>query len=276
MLAATRPARLAGTWYADDPQVLAAQIDAWLAEARIPPLPGEVVGLVAPHAGHIYSGPVAAHAYRAVQGKGYERVVLIGPSHYFYTDRPVLPAYRRWSTPLGEVPADLEGMRRLAEALPVQEVVGEQEHALEIHLPFLQRALAPGFRLLPLMLGDHPYEELVDLAAVLAEVAREGPTLLVASSDLSHYYPDELARKVDAGTLQAILAFDPEALYRLGGAGKAEACGLQPIVAVQLTARALGATQAILLKHATSADTAGDPYRVVGYGAVAMVRGGTP
>jgi AmmeMemoRadiSam system protein B len=276
-----RPSPIAGQWYPGQPQTLQSTVDTFLAAAA-PVAPAEVVGLLVPHAGHRYSGAVAAHAFRAVQGLAMDVVVVMCPSHY-HADGPVLTsAHEAYATPLGRVAVDrpaLErlraGLARALQAPPEQVLVGlrnDREHAIEIELPFLQRTLAPGFRLLPLMLRDQSPAMARALAAALAESLRGQRALLVASSDLSHHYPHPIARQLDAALLQRVAAFDPDGVLAVNAAGQGQACGSGVIAATLWAARELGATQARVVHHATSGEVNGDLEQVVGYAAGIMIK----
>ncbi|MEP7355910.1 MAG: AmmeMemoRadiSam system protein B [Anaerolineales bacterium] len=279
-----RPSPIAGRWYPAQPDALRASVDAFLAAAAAPAGPavagGDVIGLLAPHAGHLYSGAVAAHAFRAVQGAQVDVVALICPSHY-HDDGPVLTSgHAAYATPLGAVVVDQEAVARLrallAQALnlaPERALVAirdDQEHAIEIELPFLQRSLAPGFKLLPVMLRDQDPALAEALGAALAAGLRGRKALLVASSDLSHFYPQAQAVELDSEMLRRVAAFDPAGVLEAVESGAGLACGSGAIAAVMWAARALGANRAEVLKQATSGDVSGDYGQVVGYAAARL------
>jgi MEMO1 family protein len=273
-----RPSPLAGRWYPAEATDLQASVEAYLAAAPpvTPPAPGcSVSALLAPHAGHRYSGAVAAHAFRAVQGLDVELVVLAGPSH-FHADGPLLTTgHTHYATPLGAVPVDQDAIDALRAALQATGrdltlLRRDREHALEIELPFLQRTLAPGFRILPLMLRDQSPLQAQALGLALSEVVRNRRVLLVASSDLSHFYPQARAEAMDAVMLGAVAAFDPAAVLAAHLQGRGQACGVGAVAAVLWAAQALGATAAQVVAHATSGAVSGDYAEVVGYGAAVV------
>ena len=278
-----RPSPIAGRWYPAESDALRASVDAYLADAdpaADAPAAADVIGLLAPHAGHRYSGAVAAHAFRAVQGARPELVALICPSHY-HDDGPVLTsAHDAYETPLGIVPVDQPAVERLRAELaaalnlpPERALVAirnDQEHAIEIELPFLQRSLAPGFRLLPVMLRDQGELPARALGRALAAALAGHSALLVASSDLSHFYSQPLAEQLDAEMLRRVEAFDPAAVLRAAATGQGQACGSGVIAAVLWAARALGANQARVVCRATSGDVSGEYEQVVGYGAALL------
>ncbi|RME08596.1 MAG: AmmeMemoRadiSam system protein B [Anaerolineae bacterium] len=273
-----RPSPIAGRWYPGEVTRLRQSVDEYIRAARLPALDGEVVGVIAPHAGHVYSGPVAGHAFAAVQGMTPEVVAVISPMHYPYPYPLLTSGHQAYVTPLGEVEID----RSLVEALDerLKEALGfgltpvwhDEEHSLEIELPFLQRALDSAFRLLPVMMREQSAAVARALGEALADVLAERNALLVASSDLSHYYTDAQARALDAEMLRRVAAFDPDGVIRAEEEGKAFACGRGAVAAVLWAARALGANRVQVLNYATSGDTSGDYSRVVGYGAAAVLR----
>lgn len=266
-----RPSPIAGQWYPSAPDRLRERVQAFLDAAEVAPLDGRLVGLVSPHAGHTYSGGVAAHAFRLVKGKRYDIVAIVAPNHRISSYDPYLiPDYAAYWTPLGEVPLAEQLVAELDAQLGLSRVRQDEEHSLEIQLPFLQVAMAGGFKLLPVMLNDRSRQVCYALGEALADVLRGQDALLVASTDLSHFYDAETAARLDRAVTDRITDFDPEGLLEVLETGKGHACGGGPTVAVMLAARALGADRATLLKYATSGDITGDYHRVVGYAAAAL------
>ncbi len=261
-----RPSPIAGQWYPGDPARLAATVDRYIAEAQVPPIRGRIVGVQAPHAGHRYSGPVAGYAFKVVQGLQVDVVALVGPSHYPYRAPVVTTGHAAYETPLGRVPVAHELLADLQRAVPIVAVRDDPEHSLEIELPFLQRTLGT-FRLLPLALIDQSLSMAQMLGAALAELLRGQRALLVASSDLSHFYPQQIAEQLDRRVLDAIARFDPAGVIAAEADGHKIACGHGAIATVMIAAKALGADTAQVLHHATSGDATRDYRRVVGYSA---------
>ncbi len=261
-----RPPAVAGSFYPADPRALRAMIESFLAAAR--PALGRPVGpppkaVIAPHAGYVYSGPVAGTAFAAlsaVAGPRICRTVLLGPAHRVAVRGLALPGAAAFATPLGEIEIDAEAVAAIADLPQVVEspAAHASEHSLEVELPFLQ-VLLGGFSLLPLVVGDATGAE---IAEVLERVWGDGETAIVVSSDLSHYLPYDDARRVDAETAEQILAL-------AGPLDARRACGARPIDGLLLAARRRGMT-ASLLDLRSSGDTAGDRGRVVGYGAFAF------
>ena len=273
-----RPSPIAGTWYPGDAEALARSVDKQLAEAELPPAPGPVVGLVAPHAGHRYSGGVAAHAFRAVSGMHPETVAVVSPMHHPHPAAVLSSSHQAYWTPLGEIEIDLERLAAFGAALQrqsglkVEPIARDAEHALEIELPFLQRALDGPFRLLPIMLRDQSAAVARAVGGALAEVLADGPALIVASSDLSHFYPAGTARALDGEMLRRLASFEPESVLQAEEEGVGFACGKGAVAAVLWAARGLGADVVRILRYANSGDVTGDDESVVGYGAAAIYR----
>lgn len=262
-----RPSPLAGRWYPASPQALAQQVDGFLAAAEPAAPSGRIVGLMVPHAGLIYSGQVAAHAFALLRGLSPEIVAVISPSHHPYPAPALTTAHDAYQTPLGIVPVDTAAIQALDQIVPLLPVRNDQEHALEIELPFLQRVIENTFTLLPVMLIDQTPGMAQKLGQALAQVLGGRPALLVASSDLSHFYPQAVANSYDQTMLDRVAAFDPAGLFAVEDAQKGFACGRGAIGAVMWAARELGANAAAVVKYATSGDVSGDTDRVVGYGA---------
>lgn len=280
MLRDVRPSPIAGQWYPGDPEVLAAMVDALLDEGvrSLPPLPGTVVGLIAPHAGIRYSGQVAGKAFAAVKGQTYDVAAVVGPMHYPYTEPFLTTAHDAYETPFGQLPVDRRALRSLHAFLEERLGVGltfvhhDPEHALEMELPFLQRALEGEFSLLPLMLRTVDPIHLRVLGEGLAHILSRSRALLVASTDLSHYFPDQVARTLDREMIRRIEAMDPEGVLRAEEEGRAYACGRAAVATVLWAAKALGASRVVSLGYATSGDASGDYSAVVGYYAAALLK----
>ena len=257
-----RPAAVAGACYPRDAHALQAELRDYLAAARVPGDAPAPKAIIAPHAGYMYSGPIAASAYARLSSLrgAVRRVVLVGPAHRVYVRGAAIPAVRAFASPLGEVALDGEALARLR-ALPFVEVSDRAhalEHSLEVHVPFLQAVLGE-FTLVPVVVGDASPGE---VAALLDAVWGGAETLVVVSSDLSHYLPYDQARERDGGTVRAILGLRPELVPD-------EACGAAPINGLIEVARRRGLA-AELIDLRNSGDTAGDRERVVGYAAFAF------
>jgi hypothetical protein len=272
-----RPSPLAGRWYPGEAGVLTRAVEDYLraAHATAQPIAGDVLALMAPHAGLMYSGPVAAYAYDAIRGLSVEVVAILCPSH-FHPDAEVLTSgHGAYATPLGSVPVDQAALALVRDALTADgisfvEIRRDREHAIEIELPFLQQTLAPGWALLPLMVRDQSERVAQALGRALVAALQGRRALLIASSDLSHYQPQRVALQLDQAMLKEVAALDPEGVLRAQDEARGFACGAGAIAAVLWAARALGADHARVVQHATSGDVTGDYANVVGYGAAVI------
>jgi AmmeMemoRadiSam system protein B len=273
-----RPSPIAGTWYEGDRARLARAVDGYLDAAKLPALDGEVVAVISPHAGHIYSGPVAGYAFAPLRGKTFDMVAVISPFHNLAYQPLITTAHAGYVTPLGEIPTDKEALLALDVSLKSELGFGlspmarDKEHSLEIELPFLQRALKGDFKLLPVMVRAQEPDVARGLGRALAQVLKGKNALLVASTDLSHFYDQKTANRLDAEMLKRIESFQPESIFEAERTGKGFACGHAAVAAVLWAARELGADKVQVLHHATSGDVTGDFDQVVGYGAAVVLK----
>jgi MEMO1 family protein len=265
-----------GMWYSATAPQLQKSIQGYLDEAPPQPNLGQLVGLVAPHAGHRFSGHVAAAAFASLKPNAFNTVVLIGPDHRGAAGgRAATLDVDAWRTPLGDIPLNQTFVQALPAEIPLKLLSTDDEHSLEIELPFLQMTLKK-FKLVPLIMGDQSPAACRQLGAALVKIinTQPGRVLLVASSDLSHFFDDDTARQLDNTTVQLMLNMDADHLADHADQGRHRgeplACGAGPVAALIHAARGLGATRATLLKYATSADVYPDRERVVGYAAVAF------
>lgn len=247
-----RAPAVAGMFYPANPVDLRRMVEEYL--ATVPARDGaSPKAIIAPHAGYIYSGPIAASAYACIRPKGIRRVVLFGPAHRVLLNGVAASSASAWHTPLGDVPVEAPP------GLPVIDAAHAEEHSLEVHLPFLQVVLED-FKLIPLVVGQADKEEIAD---ILVSLWGGTETLIIISSDLSHYENYETANRMDSATSQAIVDLDPD------GLGPDDACGRVPIRGLLHLARKKG-MRAELLDLRNSGDTAGSRDQVVGYGAYAF------
>ncbi|MCI0552740.1 MAG: AmmeMemoRadiSam system protein B [Anaerolineae bacterium] len=273
-----RPSPIAGTWYEGDAKVLARVVDAYLDDAQLPELDGEVIAVIAPHAGHRYSGAVAGYAFASLQKQTPDLVAVIAPMHHPYSQPLITTAHEAYSTPLGNVPIDKKALHELDEALKpelgfgLSPVSNDPEHSLEIELPFLQRAFKSKWKLLPVMVRAQEARVSEGLGKALAKVLADKNFILVASTDLSHFYNQKTALTYDRAMLDQIESFSPEGAFDVERAGKGFACGLGAFTAVMWASRELGADKVKVLRHATSGDVTGDYSSVVGYGAAVILK----
>jgi AmmeMemoRadiSam system protein B len=273
MMDGMRPAAVAGTWYPGTAGALAREIDAYVADADVEAIAAPVRALVAPHAGLMYSGPVAAFAYKAARTTSYDAVVLVGPSHFVGFDGVSIWPAGAWQTPFGAVRVDEALAAAIARETPAiieRPAAHGREHCLEMQLPFVAH-LMPATPIVPLVMGYQTRataEALGDgLARAIGDTAR---VLLVASSDLSHYEDARVAARMDGVVADRVAALDPDGLMRALEREPRHACGGGPIVSVLRAASQLGASHASVLHYADSGDVTGDKSAVVGYLAAAI------
>ncbi len=273
-----RRSAIAGTWFPDDPQTLEESVGRYL-DAVDTSTDLDVKAVIAPHAGLVYSGPVAAHAYRAVMGRSYDVAVLVGPSHFVGFEGVSVFAQGAFATPLGPARVDAATADRLLDADPGILIeyprAHDREHSLEMQLPFLKHVLADT-PIVPLVMGYQTRDTVGRLAEALAGTLAGRRALLIASTDLSHYYDAVRAAELDARVVALVSRFDAEGLlgelerYPESERGRSVACGGGPAVAVMSAARILGSTHADVLRRADSGDISGDRTAVVGYLAAVM------
>jgi len=275
-----RPSPIAGTWYEGNAKTLAHTVDEYLNTAQLPELDGEVIGVIAPHAGHMYSGSVAGYAFAALRAlrraqDSPKLVAVISPFHNLARYPLLTTAHDAYHTPLGNIEVDKAALAELKTQLdiPITAVVADKEHSLEIELPFLQRALTGDFKLLPIMIHAQEVDVARNLGLALAKVLKDKNALLVASTDLSHFYDQQTANRFDAEMLKRFESFEPESIFEAEHTGNAFACGHAAVAAVLWAARELSANKVQVLHHATSGDVTGDYASVVGYGAAVILKG---
>ena len=266
---------VAGSFYPADPKALTTMMDDMLAHAASsqPPIADPILAVVAPHAGYEFSGPVAAYTYAALKGRNFSRVVVIAPSHHEYFDFTSVYDGDAYATPLGTVRVDKAFAAQLAKMSPTIQLSSRghtptkegAEHALEVQLPWLQRVLGD-LRSCPLS-WETRVENSRALGVALAKLIHGQDTLIVASSDLSHYHPYDDAVKIDHKTLNALQQWDYLSMSRNFEERVWEACGGAPIVAAMIAAERMGANEARVLKYANTGDVTEDHSRVVGYSA---------
>jgi MEMO1 family protein len=266
-----RKAAVAGRWYPGTADGLAAAVDGYVAAADCT-VDGRLTAIVAPHAGIMYSGPVAAYAYRLLAGRSFDVAVLVGPSHFEAFEGVALCPVDAFETPFGPIPVDagvVETLLALGSLVQTNEAAHAREHSLEMQLPFVAR-IAPGLPIVPLLMGRQTSATARGLADLLGAALENRRALLVASTDLSHYHPAPEAAALDQVVIDHLTDFDPDGLQTALDRRPEHACGGGPLVAVMRAARALGAEDARMLHYADSGDVSGDKASVVGYLAAAF------
>jgi hypothetical protein len=265
-----RAAAVAGQFYPGRKEELSKQVSDYLQREE---QPKPAIGIMVPHAGYVYSGAIAGETFSQVQVP--DRVVLLGPNHTGYGAVEAVYPAGSWETPLGDIAID----DRLAEQIVsgcgeavIDELAHRYEHSLEVQVPFIQMC-APQARLVPICLGHVPLDSLLDFGRSLGRLLarQEVSTLLVASSDMTHFEPAEVAREKDLRAIDRVLDLDPEGLYRLVAAERISMCGVVPTVVMLAAARELGAQKGILVRYGNSGETTGDNAEVVGYAGVVIV-----
>lgn len=259
----------AGMFYPADKIELKEMVDGFLKDVTPRHIKGRVSVIIVPHAGYIYSGPVAAHGYKLIKEISPKRIILLGPSHQYPLETPVLYGEGSFLTPLGEVPINREITKKIKKRCPGIEVSPEthsREHSLEVQLPFLQRVLS-GFEIVPILIP--PHRSLTDeehLAKVLSELLEEDKDLIIlVSTDMSHYHPYREAKRIDEDTAELIKKISIEKLGEGILSGENELCGDGAVLTGMLTARYFKADGVEVLSFLNSGDTQGDKTRVVGY-----------
>jgi len=262
---------VAGGFYSADPKELSDSIDSFEQSAGVVPDDRKVLIAIAPHAGYVYSGPVAAYTFKAIARNHYKTVVIIAPSHFFPFEGISVWPKGGFKTPLGVVPVDEDFAQALLKTNPRFQFlpqVFEREHAVEVELPFLQKTFK-GLHIVPILMGQPDAQVCRDLAVALDKIiGQRDDVLVLISSDMSHYYTYDVANSMDALTLAAIGEINPKKFFEGCMSRKMEMCGFMPVTTALVLAQLRGIKHAEVLKHANSGDTAGDKSRVVGYSSV--------
>ncbi len=271
---------VAGSFYPEEPSDLRKTVEKYFKRSDPKELKGEVMALVSPHAGYVYSGPVAAYGYKLISGSRYRTVVVISPSHTEYFGFSSVFNGRAYVTPLGEILVDTEVATRIASADNgirlsskghLGSPMGRGEHSLEVQLPFLQAALGD-FKLVPIVMGDQSEENVNALAAAISSALENVKGLIVASSDLSHFHDGKTAKRLDQVFVSHLKELDSAGLYEALAAKETEACGGGPVIAAIRAATRMGADSCRILNYAHSGNVTGDNSNVVGYVSAAIFR----
>ena len=266
---------VAGSFYAGSASSLRTQLEQCFLHSLGPgslpaqeQSPNPVLGLLSPHAGYIYSGPIAAHGYRRLAVAQPQTAVIIGPNHRGMGAAIAVSAVRAWQTPLGEIAID----RGISDAIISQcpwarpdNLAHAMEHSVEVQVPFLQFVFGDAFSLVAIVMSRQDWPSSRSLGDAIGKALGTRPAVIIASSDLTHYEPQLVAAERDALALEAILSLEPQRLATVVSQHSLTMCGPGPVMAMLQACRQLGATKAELLRYATSGDAAGDYSRVVGY-----------
>lgn len=276
-----RPA-VAGQFYSSNPEELRTEIrDSFLSPqgpGRLPPgeFEGQAFATINPHAGYMYSGGFASNSFYALSSRrSIDVVVILGPNHYGLGSGVAAPQSEVWETPLGKVDVDVQLARQLllsTKLVDLDDAAHWREHSVEVQVPFLQFSLRSGFKVLPISMAMQDMETAVEVGDSLGRLLSGRDSLLIASSDFTHYEPASEAKKKDEAALKDILSFDVTGLYRTIERLGVTMCGYGPVAAVLTAAKHLGADKAKLLKYGSSGDVTGDFSSVVGYASVVLYR----
>ena len=271
-MSAIRQPAVAGRFYPGNPDRLRAEVETYTAPEPAAEPKLRALGCVVPHAGYMYSGHVAGAVYRRL--KLPERFIILCPNHTGMGEPLAIMSRGAWHTPLGDAAIDEELADDLKRRMPLLSEDYEahrSEHALEVQLPFLQ-LLDPGFRFVPITVGTGNFEVLSALGVAIGNMLAQQrePAMVIASSDMNHYESDDVTRVKDRRAIDQVLALDPRGLYDVVREAHISMCGYGPTVAMLTAARKLGATQAELIRYATSGDVSGDKDMVVGYAGIAV------
>lgn len=268
-MAFIREPAVSGTFYPDNPKILARNIEKYLGNAVFEEIEGDIVGLISPHAGYMYSGQVAAYGYKAIAGREYDTVLIMAPSHRMYFEGIAILEKGSYRTPLGSVDIDEEIAAALLKTPTVVKPNAEAhkgEHSLEVQLPFLQVVLKE-FKIVPLIMGTQTSDTCEKLVSAIYDALKDKNKrfLIIGSTDLSHYYPYFNALELDNTIVKHLKAFDTAGLIKDVERNKCEACGAGPVISTMMLSGRLGATESRVLKYANSGDVSGDKSSVVGY-----------
>ncbi|MBN2029346.1 AmmeMemoRadiSam system protein B [bacterium] len=269
-----RPSTISGTWYPGDGKQLRNAIETYFSKVDIPPVKGEVMALISPHAGYYYSGQVAAYGYKQIVGKTYDVVVVVSPLHRMAAGAYVSTHVSFYQTPLGNIPVAEKLVDRISQKIDLKRISMDNEHSLEIQLPFLQVALK-SFSLLPVMIGHGDVYGCTELVEVLVDILKSKKCLLVASSDLHHIDRYDEVVKKDQAVAEALSNFQLEGIQEVLSRPDCSVCGRVPITIIVDVAQKLGANKLVVLRQTNSGDVTGEKSSgeyTVGYLSAVLVR----
>lgn len=234
----------------------------------------KIYGIICPHAGYVYSGPTACHSYKAISSKNPELVIILGPNHFGIGKDVATMIDAQWETPLGLVTVDSEAAQEIAndsKYIEIDEFSHSKDHSLEVQIPMLQSMLPNKFKILPIILRDQSLEMAKDVGNAVAQIAKSRNTMIVASSDFTHYEENSFAHSQDKSLIEPILEMNVEKFYNVLIEKRVTACGYGAMASVMIACKKLGAVKGELLSYSTSGDVMGDTSSVVGYGAIKFI-----
>jgi AmmeMemoRadiSam system protein B len=264
-----REAAVAGSFYTGDKEELKTEIQQYLKNVNSNQEFQNIDGIISPHAGYIFSGPIAAEGFQTISKLTPKTVIILAPSHREYFDHFTIFPGEYYSTPLGTLKLSKPSINKLLKNKNIVESLNghKSEHSLEVQLPFLQTIYSHDFQIVPIVIGDVNITQLDSLAQSLYELSKEENFLIIASSDLSHFHSYELANQIDNDFLDLVKAYDIEQIGEGFMDNTLEACGITSIYTLMKYVSLKGKAKCDILDYRNSGDTAGDKYRVVGYAA---------
>jgi len=239
---------------------------------KIPPsqIKKKIYGIICPHAGYMYSGPIACQSFYAISADLPELFIIVGPNHWGVGCNVATMKNSKWQTPLGEVEIDsetAEEISKIADVIEVDSFSHSREHSLEVQIPIIQE-MSTNFKIVPIALIDQSKEVAFEVGTAMAEIAKKKKVMIIGSSDFTHYEPNEFAHKQDLALIEPILRLDVDEFYQVLQERNVTACGYGAIASTMIACKKMGATKGELLKYATSGDITGDTSSVVGYGSI--------
>ena len=231
----------------------------------------KIYGAICPHAGYMYSGPIATHSFDSITNQDFELAVILGPNHWGIGCNIATMKDCSWETPLGSVDVDSDAAKQINEISKLIEIdyfSHTRDHSIEVQVPMLQEFYKKTFKILPIILNDQDYEFALEIGSAIAKLAKIKKTIIIGSSDFTHYEENNFAHKQDKALIEPILKLDVQKLYKVLTERRVSACGYGAIASTMVACKELGAKQGRLLKYATSGDIAGDTSSVVGYASI--------
>jgi len=272
-----RTPAVAGMFYPKKPNQLKKSIqDSFIhpfGPGKIPPSENskQIFGIVCPHAGYVYSGPIACHAYFAISSSKLDLFIIVGPNHWGIGCNIATMKECSWETPLGLVEVDSKASSEIAEISKIIELdffSHTKEHSLEVQIPMLQQVFGDKFKILPISLINQNQDAAEKVGKAIAKIALKNKTMIIGSSDFTHYEPNDFAHKQDEALIEPILNLDVDMFYKVLQERTVTCCGYGAIASTMVACKELGASEGQLLKYATSGDIMGDKSSVVGYGSI--------
>ena len=234
----------------------------------------KIYGVICPHAGFVYSGPVACHSFYSISASASKLAIIVGPNHYGIGQNVASMIDVSWKTPLGLVEVDSDSVLELREHLDILEIDSfshSKEHSIEVQIPMLQEVFSHEMKILPISLINQEHKTATLVGSAIAKIAQKKDALLIGSSDFTHYEENGFAHRQDLALIDPILKLDVDEFYKILYERKVTACGFGAIASIMTACKELGATQGKLLKYATSGDVSGDKSSVVGYASIIFV-----